>query len=212
MKMFFSNLMNADDEKIKTSIDKVLSRIKSKESKSKIEDRFLIEFENYGYDVGLLSLLSFNHINLKHGEAIFTPAGIPHAYLEGNIIECMANSDNVVRAGLTPKYKDIDTLIRMLSVDSTDIFVQNVEESGKLIYKTTAEEFQVERINVTNIKISNNKEINILLILNGEVEIIFSGKQSNFFREGEVILIPATLSEFTISTNNKTNLYRVIVP
>ena len=58
-----------------------------------------------------------NFIELNPGEALFTPPGIPHAYISGNVIECMANSDNVVRVGLTSKFKDAGTLLQI--VDAT---------------------------------------------------------------------------------------------
>ncbi len=73
------------------------------------------QYKLYGYDIGLISFFLFNLIELKPRQAIFTDAGIPHAYIKGNIIECMANSDNVVRAGLTNKFQDIEVLIDILN-------------------------------------------------------------------------------------------------
>ncbi|CAD6248341.1 unnamed protein product [Miscanthus lutarioriparius] len=64
----------------------------------------------YQEDVGVLATLFFNYVKLSPGEALYIGANEPHAYLSGECIECMATSDNVVRAGLTPKYKDIQTL------------------------------------------------------------------------------------------------------
>jgi mannose-6-phosphate isomerase len=56
-------------------------------------------------------------MQLKPGEAIFLAANEPHAYLYGDIVECMACSNNVVRAGLTPKLRDVDTLVEMLTYE-----------------------------------------------------------------------------------------------
>ena len=69
----------------------------------------------YQEDVGVLAALFFNYVKLSPGEALYIGANEPHAYLSGECIECMATSDNVVRAGLTPKYKDIQTLRSMLT-------------------------------------------------------------------------------------------------
>ena len=69
-------------------------------------------------DVGVLSFYVLNLLRLKRGESVFIPANTIHAYLDGELAECMANSDNVVRAGLTPKEKDIDTLLAMLRYES----------------------------------------------------------------------------------------------
>ena len=52
---------------------------------------------------------------MQPGEALFLGANEPHAYLYGDCVECMAASDNVVRAGLTPKFKDVETLTSMLT-------------------------------------------------------------------------------------------------
>lgn len=69
----------------------------------------------YPGDVGLFSVFLLNVLRLQPGEAIFLAQNEPHAYLFGDCVECMATSDNVVRAGLTPKFKDVDTLVHMLT-------------------------------------------------------------------------------------------------
>ncbi|KAI9776325.1 MAG: Mannose-6-phosphate isomerase [Candelina submexicana] len=68
-------------------------------------------------DLGLFVLFFLNYVKLQPGEAMFLKADDIHAYLSGDIIECMASSDNVVRAGFTPKFKDIPTLTSMLTYD-----------------------------------------------------------------------------------------------
>jgi mannose-6-phosphate isomerase len=69
------------------------------------------ENENGHFDKGIFSIYLFNILNLHPGQGIFQGAGMPHAYLEGQNIELMSNSDNVLRAGLTPKYIDIPELL-----------------------------------------------------------------------------------------------------
>ncbi|PFH58022.1 hypothetical protein XA68_14246 [Ophiocordyceps unilateralis] len=69
----------------------------------------------FGSDIGLFVLFFLNLVRLQPGEALFLVADDIHAYLSGDIIECMAASDNVVRAGLTPKFKDVTTLVDMLT-------------------------------------------------------------------------------------------------
>lgn len=70
--------------------------------------------EHYGYDPGILAPLFLNLVYLKPGEALYIPAGELHAYVEGSGMELMANSDNVLRGGLTPKYVDKDELLKVL--------------------------------------------------------------------------------------------------
>lgn len=78
-------------------------------------------------DIGLFVLFFLNYVKLEVGEAMFLKADDIHAYLSGDIIECMAASDNVVRAGFTPKYKDVDTLISMLTYSYAPISEQKME-------------------------------------------------------------------------------------
>lgn len=76
---------------------------------------FLDLKEQYGLkDIGLLFIFFFNIMRLKRGEAVVITPNEPHAYISGDLVECMANSDNVVRGGLTPKLKDKETLYHML--------------------------------------------------------------------------------------------------
>lgn len=78
-------------------------------------------------DIGLFVLFFLNYVKLEVGEAMFLKADDIHAYLSGDIIECMAASDNVVRAGFTPKFKDVDTLISMLTYNYAPIEEQKMD-------------------------------------------------------------------------------------
>lgn len=66
-------------------------------------------------DIGCFAIYFLNLLTLKPGEAMFLDANVPHAYLKGDCVECMACSDNTVRAGLTPKFIDVPTLCEMLN-------------------------------------------------------------------------------------------------
>ncbi|WP_291526479.1 mannose-6-phosphate isomerase, class I [Bifidobacterium sp. UBA744] len=66
-------------------------------------------------DPSVLALLLMNPVRLGPGESVFIPAGLPHAYIRGTAAEIMTNSDNVLRAGMTPKHKDIPNLLRSLN-------------------------------------------------------------------------------------------------
>ena len=61
-------------------------------------------------------------------QALYLAANEPHAYISGDCVECMATSDNVVRAGLTPKFKDVDVLCNMLTYnDGSPHYVEPAE-------------------------------------------------------------------------------------
>lgn len=108
--------------------------------------------EHFPNDVGSLCLFFLNVIELEPGQAIFLPAKEPHAYLSGDCIECMACSDNVVRAGLTPKYKDVETLLAMLnyvgSSGQSKIFQPQVVDEHTLLFAPSVDDFAVAKIQV----------------------------------------------------------------
>lgn len=81
----------------------------------------------FGPDYGLFVLFFLNFVMLEPGEALFLRADDIHAYVSGDIIECMASSDNVIRAGLTPKFKDVDTLVTNLTYNYAPIDEQKME-------------------------------------------------------------------------------------
>lgn len=81
----------------------------------------------FGPDYGLFVLFFLNFVTLEPGEALFLRADDIHAYVSGDIIECMASSDNVIRAGLTPKFKDVDTLVTNLTYNYAPIDEQKME-------------------------------------------------------------------------------------
>ncbi|GAV85535.1 LOW QUALITY PROTEIN: PMI_typeI domain-containing protein, partial [Cephalotus follicularis] len=72
--------------------------------------------KQYPADIGVISAFFFNYVRLNPGEALYLGPNEPHAYLNGECIECMASSDNVRLAGLTPKHRDVPTLCFMLTI------------------------------------------------------------------------------------------------
>ncbi|HEY9439997.1 MAG TPA: mannose-6-phosphate isomerase, class I [Streptomyces sp.] len=98
-------------------------------------------------DRGVIAAMLLNHVHLQPGEALFLGAGVPHAYLGGLAVEIMANSDNVLRCGLTPKHVDVPELLRIVRFEATDPGVLRPEASatGEEVYETPAEEFRLSR-------------------------------------------------------------------
>jgi mannose-6-phosphate isomerase len=88
-----------------------------------------------------------NYVRLQPGEALFLGAGIPHAYLNGLGVEIMANSDNVLRCGLTPKHVDVPELLRIVRFEAADPGVLRPEASpaGEEVYDTPIDEFRLSR-------------------------------------------------------------------
>ena len=72
---------------------------------------------NFPADIGLFNLFFLNIVKLSPGDSMYLKADDIHAYISGDIMECMASSDNVIRAGFTPKFQDVDTLTEILTYD-----------------------------------------------------------------------------------------------
>ncbi|MFH8620261.1 mannose-6-phosphate isomerase, class I [Streptomyces sp. NPDC017979] len=102
---------------------------------------------HYPGDPGVIAAMLLNHVRLQPGEALYLGAGVPHAYLDGLGVEIMANSDNVLRCGLTPKHVDVPELLRVVRFEATDPAVLRPEASpsGEEVYDTPAPEFRLSR-------------------------------------------------------------------
>ncbi|MFC8128656.1 mannose-6-phosphate isomerase, class I [Streptomyces sp. NPDC057302] len=102
---------------------------------------------HYPGDPGVIAAMLLNHVRLQPGEALFLGAGVPHAYLDGLGVEIMANSDNVLRCGLTPKHVDVPELLRIVRFEATDPGVLRPEASpdGEEVYDTPIDEFRLSR-------------------------------------------------------------------
>ncbi|MEV6565773.1 mannose-6-phosphate isomerase, class I [Streptomyces kronopolitis] len=101
---------------------------------------------HYPGDPGVLAAMLLNHVRLQPGEALFLGAGIPHAYLSGLGVELMANSDNVLRCGLTPKHVDVPELLRVVRFEAGDAGVLRPEAvGGEEVYETPIDEFRLSR-------------------------------------------------------------------
>jgi mannose-6-phosphate isomerase len=102
---------------------------------------------HYPGDPGVIAAMLLNYVRLQPGEGMFLGAGVPHAYLNGLGVEIMANSDNVLRCGLTPKHVDVPELLRIVRFEATDPGVLRPEASpsGEEVYDTPIEEFRLSR-------------------------------------------------------------------
>jgi len=185
---------------LKTLKDRFLIKAGSREEKL-----FLQLYDRYAADIGLITILFLNYVVLKPGEALFTRAGIPHAYLSGNIIECMANSDNVIRAGLTPKFVDVNNLLNVLRYDTGSLDLVKPVKSGNVKeYISDAEEFKVVKIDVNGgnfVNIGPAYQPSIFILLEGDA-VLRWGKNNMKLKRGESIFISADLGPCFLESNS----------
>ncbi|BGP56571.1 Mannose-6-phosphate isomerase [Rhodotorula sphaerocarpa] len=151
LKQVFEPLMNADDKLVQEQAQHLVARVQKDGAGLEKDERELIKTINGDFpgDVGIFCTFVLNIVHLKPGEAAFLKADEPHAYLDGDIMECMATSDNVVRAGLTPKLRDVPTLVSMLTYTSSPPSEQIMKPVGfrstkhTTLYDPPIDEFSV---------------------------------------------------------------------
>lgn len=221
IKALYSFMMKSagETERLKICIEGIKNRLSGKKDLSLEESQFLTQYNLFGVDIGLLSFFFFNFVQLKPHQAIYTKAGVPHAYIKGNIIECMANSDNVVRAGLTNKFKDVNTLLDIMRYDFEKYEIINSESKDEeVIYKASAEEFEVSyfrRDKGYKEKIKSLDKPEVYLVAGGSmvVSCIINGKNmQEKYSKGEAFFIPACLKEYEVEAVEEVSYYRVTIP
>lgn len=166
-------------------------------------------------DKGIYSIYFFNIVKVAKGEAVFQDAGIPHAYLEGQNMELMANSDNVLRGGLTPKHVDVPELLKHVEFEETnpDILAGEQQKDGlERIYKSPAPDFELSQIRLLKSDVYHSvaKTVQILIVLEGEVVIEEGGSALTLARGASVFL--AAGSKYQISSPISALLYKATTP
>jgi mannose-6-phosphate isomerase len=175
--------------------------------------RLHAEFPN---DIGVLAPLFLNLVELAPGEAMFLPAGELHAYLSGTGIELMANSDNVLRGGLTQKHVDVDELMRILRFTGGPPPVLRPLERAPFerVYPTPAAEFELALIRLHEREVfesDGERGVEIALCTEGEVRIIDLATNTVCeLASGDSALVPAVVEAYRIE--GRGTVYRASVP
>ena len=159
LQKLFSSFMSCPSEVSERNLKLLLIRIQAEQSQlhphphdepaweRKLARAILRLAQQFPDDAGAMAPLFLNYLLMAPGESFFMAANEPHAYVAGEIIECMACSDNVVRAGLTPKFKDVDNLVEMLTYTmggpSIDAGAPSIHDPRILRYSPPTPEFEV---------------------------------------------------------------------
>lgn len=165
-------------------------------------------------DKGIYSIFFFNIVRLKEGEGIFQDAGVPHAYMEGQNIELMANSDNVLRGGLTPKHVDVSELLKHVKFEETIPNVLHGDALGNAgcVYKSPAPDFELSKLELTEGKdfqsISDSLEIG--LILQGEA-LLSSSNETIGLARGDAYMVSAN-TDYGLETQSECLIYKASCP
>ena len=202
-------------------LDGAVSYIRSGETEFVDEARTVLELgEQYPGDAGVLAAMLLNRIVLAAGEGIYLPAGNLHAYLRGIGFEVMANSDNVLRGGLTPKHVDVPELLRVLDFTPTDgapIRPHPVGDGLEWVYDTPAAEFAVSSIRLDGDRLGRPVDApaqhagpQILLCTEGVVDV-HGADASLTLPRGAAAWVPACDGPIRVTAEHPAVLFRATV-
>ncbi len=200
LRVFFTKYMNLDKVSISRLIKEIIRWARNDNSS---EAGLISEFyEIYGDDPGVLAPLFLNVFELQPGEALYQGPGELHAYVRGTGIELMANSDNVLRGGMTSKNVDTGELLNILSFNGGKPKILNAIQESPCIYKYTTEvnEFILKKIIPVNgcpAHVQNRVSVEIFLCTKGKGSIR-SDKELVYFSRGDSYIIPAAIPSYTV--------------
>lgn len=151
--------------------------------------------ERYPGDIGAVVSMLLNHIRLEPLQAIYLDSGTLHAYLGGVGVELMANSDNVLRGGLTNKFVNVPELLNVLTFGSSTVEPtrQASTSTGEMVYESPANEFRLSRIDLGwgasfPLKADGPQ---ILLCTEGRAELAGGGTAGRVLEQGQAGFLPS---------------------
>jgi mannose-6-phosphate isomerase len=161
-------------------------------------------------DKGIFSIYILNIVQVQKYQAVFQGAGLLHAYLEGQNIELMANSDNVLRGGLTPKHIDIEELIKHVQFVPTypKVLFGDALNEQEIIYPCPVADFGLTKIAIKHGEsyTIHTHSIEMLLVMEGLVEM-----DGILYHAGEVAMVTA-LQQLTIQAKEASVIFKAFVP
>lgn len=220
----YKHVMNMPSEEVDAILQPLAKRIRLKGETDGLEEssadywmaRIVADRNTDQYDKGVFSIYFFNLFNLRTGQAIFQDAGIPHAYLRGQNIEVMANSDNVLRGGLTEKHVDVTELLRTVRFEGVRPGVIEgtlTDNPLEVFYESPTQDFRPSRIHLAkgDTYMSSTQSIEIVLIMDGAAAIDSGRKRLSLSRGQSAVVFAETTYQMTALSENAA-LFRVSIP
>lgn len=212
----YKKVMTMDQEEVNKHLQPLLDRIiplsdkLNKDTEDFWAARAALTFNQPGViDRGIFSIYFFNVLRLKEGEAVYQGANMPHAYLEGQNMEIMANSDNVLRGGLTVKHIDVDELMKHVKFEPTIPNILHGSGTEK-VFETPAHDFELSEIDLAGSIELVAKTAEIFFIYKGSVEAN-EGNTKLTLKAGEAMLATAA-AEFGLQTAENAIIFKATVP
>ena len=207
LRAFLLGLLEAPEEAAESWVRIALAEVERRGARDESEAWLPRLAEEYGLDRGVLGPLFLHVFRLDPGQALYTGAGVLHAYLEGLGIEVMASSDNVLRGGLTVKHVDPAELSNVVHCEpQTPRRTEGIRRPGELRFETPANEFQLSVLRPREVSADPLSDgvlkvaggVQILLCTQGQGTIRI-GDETTAFRRGDSFLVPHRTGPFELS-------------
>lgn len=201
---FFSGLLSLKGEAKNRALETFMNQAKQIDLPL---FQLIVELEKqYPNDIGLFAPLMLNVITLQPGEAMFLDAETPHAYLHGTGLEIMANSDNVLRAGLTPKYMDIEELVACTQFKHKPFEQLRLKPEmmeGSEQYPIPVADFKFAIIPQATQQAICVRSAEIVLPLDSSMMLQHANGEQCLVAKGQSVFIPAYAEQYTITCDGR---------
>ena len=216
IKQLYQSLLDLTSDVKNSLLAEAVENAKKAPAANEVFSWVLRLHHEYPDDIGILSPALMHLATLVPGQALFLEAGELHAYLHGMGIEIMANSDNVLRGGLTAKHMDTAELLRVGRFDPEPPHILTPDPMSALEfrYPVRAEEFVLSIIHMVNgasYPASENRSVEILLCTEGTARLTHPGlHEAILLTPGESVLIPAAADPYRLE--GAARVYKAAVP
>ncbi|MBY8203936.1 mannose-6-phosphate isomerase, class I [Vibrio fluvialis] len=202
---FFVEILSMKEARKLNAVDHLLSYAAMNQARP-VYALILDLAEQYPNDVGLFAPLLLNVITLKPGEAMFLCARTPHAYIKGTGLEIMANSDNVLRAGLTPKHMDVEELVKctdFIPKPINTLLTQAEINGSEHHFPVSVQDFQFSVFQAPKEQRVEMTSAEILMPIDADVALLAQSGETLVLGKGQSAFIPAYVGNYTISCEGR---------
>lgn len=209
LQAFFVGILSLQGEDKSQALDELMSFAHeySNSESHYGEFKLIIELaESYPGDVGLFAPLMLNVITLQPGQSMYLDARTPHAYLKGTALEVMANSDNVLRAGLTPKHINVEELARCTLFEEkplNSLLVQPEINGNKHSYHIPVPDFKFDCFMKAENEVISVCSAEIIFAIDSDVAVLHPSGEALNLKKGESVFIPAYAQTYQLHSEGR---------
>ncbi|MDT8823871.1 mannose-6-phosphate isomerase, class I [Vibrio vulnificus] len=209
LEAFFTGLLSLQGDDKLQSLAALLEYVKLHQKQDLEDDLCSLVLElaqSYPSDIGLFAPFMLNVLTLKPGQAMYLDARTPHAYLKGAGLEIMANSDNVLRAGLTPKHIDVDELAKCTLFEEKPVeslLCQPETDGDYHHYPVSVPDFNFDCFMQADDTVVQLCSAEILFAIDCDATLSHKSGEKITITKGESVFIPAYAQEYTLSSKGR---------